>query len=470
MTGYWGWVQAFTDRLEPIEASVAPALRAPVAYGPRIVAGDAPAAITARLYRPDALSAPVVTFDAPMARQWQDKLNDVGMGSMELMNDDPQLDEVADGDVIRFELYGEAALVWEVAERSRAAIAEGEEAAQTTKLAGPSHLAVLSRSLVYPKRSPVIDPQVASRAIEGVPVEEDRIFGWVSPEYDDAAWVAPVSQGTVTEAATHGARWTPTWPHQAGAWLWSSHAVPHLWAPGGKVYFRKTFTTTHPMIAIYAVGDDRMQVYLDGGLVIARAEWTNTGADIQNAKVPVAAGEHLLAIEASNWGTETTRPPGGFNPAGLVVAVYELDDYGRFQTFMEHPLVATDTTWKCLPYPAAAPGMTPGHVLTQVIAEVNQRRGTPAITCAFDRYVDSAGNPWTQIGEFGTKVGTDLLTFLREMAATYVDFWMAPASYELHAWNKDARGHARSVVLRAPTDPSDPTSGNLAALSQQRVA
>ena len=109
--------------------------------------------------------------------------------------------------------------------------------------------------------------------------------------------------------------------------------------------------------------------------------------------------------------------------------------------------------------------MTPGEVVIHCVNEARARGCLPPITFAFDTEVDSAGNPWPEVTDISTKVGTDVLKFFRELTATYVDLWLEPATWTLHAWVKDHRGDERNVTLHAVTDPDDPYSGNLAGLT-----
>jgi hypothetical protein len=56
------------------------------------------------------------------------------------------------------------------------------------------------------------------------------------------------------------------------------------------------------------------------------------------------------------------------------------------------------------------------------------------------------------------------------MSATYIDFWMKPGTTTLYAWNKGGRGIVRSTSFHTPTDPNDPSTGNLIALTQKGKA
>jgi hypothetical protein len=456
--------------------AVGPAVRAPVAGGPRILpAGVVPPVIAAYAYRPTDIALGgnpygvnrpqlVVSLDNAWARTWQDRLNEAGSGSMTLANDDPDLADIHDGDLVRFELYGTATMSWFVADRERTTAAVGEELEQVTKLSGPAHVSLLAQSLVYPVRAPIVWPPPDSRALEGVPIEEDRIFAWSAIGYPDSTWGAPEIYLVDPHEATP-AWWglCDAWPPGNAHWIWAP-GYTQLLAPGGSCYFRRQFDLAEPTkVILYAAADDSLQLWLDGALVINRDEWFNTAADIQTVTVDLDAGTHCIAARAHN---SEAGPVDGINPAAFICAVYAIDTNG---TVASAPFLVSDDDWKMLAYPSEPPTITPGQVALTVLGEANQRRGHPVISAAFSADVDSDGNPWERAGEISTKVGTDLLTFFRELAATYVDFWMEPGSYTLHLWNKDRRGVTRTVNLHLPTNPMNPASGNLGGLVHHRV-
>lgn len=465
-----------TDVPVPTTVAMAGAERGPVARGPRIrQAGAEVPAIAALVYRPLDIGgstsrglhrASLVTrLDRAWGRTWQDRLNDVGSGQLVLANDDPQLALVNDGDLVRFELYGEAAMSWFVEDRERHAVAEGEEADQTTTLQGPAHVSLLGQSLVYPARARLVWPPPASRPIGGLPIEEDRIFAWSALGFPDGAWGRAAPYGRVRDDS-------PAWTGLIDAWPVGSDAQ-WLWAPGfdtsfaasGSCYFRHQFDlAAATTLVVYVAADDEMHVYLDGAKAVDRAEWYNSPGDVQSFRVDVDAGTHCIAALCSNGELAPTDPH--FNPAGFACTVYAAQKDGS----VVGPILDSDATWKLLAYPTVAPGMTPGQILLTVLGEANQRRGFPQIAAAFNERVDSDGAPWAVAGEVATKVGTTVLDFAKELAATYIDFWMEPGTFTLHAWNKDKRGRARNVTLTRPTDPTDPYSGNLAGLVHHVVS
>lgn len=121
-----------------------------------------------------------------------------------------------------------------------------------------------------------------------------------------------------------------------------------------------------------------------------------------------------------------------FNPAGLLVAVYEATNEG-----LGALLNTTNNSWRCLPYPSMEPGMTPGEVINILISEAKARGCFPALGTTFGPYVDSAGRPWRRVGDISVRVGDDYATVLQQLAETYIDFQMKPAGLILDCFDID---------------------------------
>lgn len=424
--------------------SAATAIRAPIAYGPRITQpGTVTPELVAKLFRRNNLVTPVATFDQSFAKTFQDELNEPGFGSITLENSDPDLALWQDGDLIRFEVKGAAAWTMLPSEIMRVTIAGNEEVGEVTTISGPGHLAVLAEALVYP-----------ARGVGVLPIEEDRVFNFAAVDYDDSGWGNALA---LTSWMNSSAYWygLTGWPDPDAMWIWAQNSGLS-YAPLGRCYFRKTFTVPDDVtrIIVMVAADDQAELYLDGQRLISTSPWTNSQNDIYTHDLDVSPGQHVVAIAAENLGIES-----GFdNPAGVLCSIYATNEvHGIGDT----PIVATDATWKIAPYPADPPGMTPGEVLRHVVEEAQARGALAGVTLNFTDETDSDGVAWQQVADIATKVGTDCLTLAREMSGTYIDVWMEPAGLRLWAWVKDGRGEARDVSVHGPTDPDDPNSGNI---------
>lgn len=436
--------------------------------------GEVVPRLSATLYHRPLLNSRVATLDGSMRRQWQDELNETGSASMVIPNEDPQSTDVREGDIIRYEDQGYACFAWIVREIERTQIAQGEEADQVTHFAGNGLLSILSEAVVYP-----------SNGIEALPVEEDRYFSWQSNPFDDDNWAHaklyarywPGQNDSPPDMAPQSGMFAgcTVWP-LPGCWRITTNLGDYWLAPGGWCYFRKDIYIgpDDPIrtLLIYGLADDESKWWFDGQEMYETYGWENSDADLIRFETEISPGWHVLAVAVHNselgpmWSELFER---WINPFSIMAAGYRMDE--NTGELDGSPIFQTDDSWKIVDYPPGPPGWTPGEVIRRALYEAQDQRGAlMGITLGFTDEVDSDGNPWPEVTDIATKVGTDYLTFFKEMAETYVDLWMEPASFTLHAWVKGMRGsHLADVNLYPPTDPDDPWSGNLAGLSYKRV-
>lgn len=451
----------------PLEIAATGAVVSPVVNGPRpVVEGVVAAPLTATLYARGDLSTPLGTFGDAWDQRWQETLSEPGSGSLVVANDDALLTTVraalADaGCVVRCDLHGVAAFAWLVNEVNHDAISPEEESGQVTSLTGPGTLAVLEEALVFPSRGP-----------DTWPIEEDRLFSWPAVDYDDSWWITATELGTDVTGGDPDYDWVlaADWPDTSSRWLWARRALDNYDQPGsGYCYFRQTFTVPADVrqVTVFLAADDIAVLYFDG-VQTMETDYLGSGPwGIKQANVDVTPGTHVIAMEVRNgWGPGFVEEPGTYNPAGVLCSVHASNAQAGVDP---SPLVVTDRTWKIVEYPDRPPGMTPGEVIRHCVEEAQARGVINDLTLAFSDDVDSAGEPWPEYGDISTKVGTDLLTFVRELAATYVDVWMEPASLRLWAWKQGGRGFGAGATFAPPTDPASPASGNLTDLSHKRV-
>jgi hypothetical protein len=432
-----------------LEVAMAGVDHASMVYGPRL-SGSAigpvvPLAVT--LHDPNDLLTPVASLDAGWSRQWREELSEPGNASLTVASDDPAVAELQPGRVMRFAVDGNVAFAAIVRERSVALLDQGEEAAQVIKLSGPGTLAVLDTAVVYPTRG------LASR-----PVADDRHWGWFAPGYDATAWPLVNVIKPLVDAQAEGG-----WLLPFAEGFPAVPGIDVIWGPGddqdaaeGHCYFRREFFTAAGDMTIYAAADNRGEIYLDGALI---ANVETFGRATVTEPIAISSGWHTLAAHV--WNGPDDGYAGG-NPGGFVAAGWLTDAGGNLRQYA----FTTESSWQVLAYPPTEPAITVGQVLSDAIDEAVTRGCLPtAFTATFTATHDSGGNPWPAVTTISTRVGTDLLTFFRELAGTYVDLWMSPAEWRLSAWRRDERGTDRPVSLHGPTDPTDPTSGNLTVLS-----
>ncbi len=436
----------------------------PVAFGPVVTQGGVAAAsnLAVKVYRRTAPTTLVVELDESFGRNWQDQFNETGSGSLQVLNDDPDLASVVMGDLIRFELKGVVAFALLARDWQRASLAQGEEAEQITTIAGPGHLAVLDEAVLYP-----------SRPLGARPIQEDRPFNWAAVEFDDSSWPTAQVLQSVGDANAGG------WPNQPFATDFpdGTSSVIAPWsgtiysAPVGFCYYRHTFTvTTAAWHVISGTADNNGKLYIDGQLIYEIGGFAST----YQQRVKLSAGDHTIAVQVEN----TKQPafehlPGTapenlyLNPSGFAVAVYTIDNSGNNIV----RVTKTDSSWLIAEYPGAPPGMTPGEIIRLIVTEAQARGAIPEITLNFDDNVDSNGDAWPKV-DYVTKVGTDVLSVIRELAGSYIDVAISPAGFDLYAWNKDGRGNQRYITTGPATTyaaTTNPATSNLAGLTHHKV-
>lgn len=417
------------------------------------------------LFHRPALNTFVAQLDNAIEPTFQDRLKELGTASVDLMNDDPDLALVWDHEcALRFEVHGRAAFTALVDEIEHVAIAEGEEHDQRTTLNGRAHIGALQEAVVYP-----------ATGVDRKPFSDERLFSWPSVDYDDRYW--QMSHGIVPFAQPD-TYWTKanieSWPDGGAYWMWGPGSNQD-WAPAGPCYFRNTVIVPDgaTQLVCYAAFDDIGQVYVDGEKVLEGEFGMNpmiTGnpADAMatyEATIDISPGPHIVAIRNDNG----VDPEWDFsmNPGAVLFTCYAASGADAARV---GPLLHSDSTWKCLPYPPVEPGMTPGEVIRHVVTEAQTRGAIPEVRLAFSDQFDSAGTAWTPTTAISTKIGTNCWTFVgEEMASTYVDVWMAPGDFTLYAWVKDGRGKQLALALAPPVNELDPDQGNLRGLTHHMV-
>lgn len=403
-------------------------------------------------WRPD-LVHPAAELDGAMGITFQARRAALGDGTIVLGNEDDDLALIWDHEcAIRYEIAGRAAFTMLVNDIEHVAIAAGEEVDEVTTLKGDAHISALAEAVVYPALGP-----------DRLPFADDRLFSWASLDFEDRRWT-PAAVMAIASAVPPGNEgwWESTeFPDPNAAWIWAPGSTATLAPGGGSCYFRCNFETHEPFsLRVFATIDNGGNLFFDGApLIMDMGDFTQ----IYTADIDVSPGLHTIAVE----GVNETRAPGDttLNPAGLIVSVATIDPNGETAGVL---LNTAGGGWVGVYYPPQPPGFTPGEVIRHVVEEAQGRGCYPEIAFAFTDQVDSAGVPWPTVNDISTKIGTDTWVFIgEELAATYVDVWMAPGDFTLYAWAHGTQGRPRDVTLHGVTDEHDPLSGNLAGLTHR---
>lgn len=153
-------------------------------------------------------------------------------------------------------------------------------------------------------------------------------------------------------------------------------------------------------------------------------------------------------IVDTRWNTYNSLPAGNVNGNNTEKKQYSAKRkaYAAWQkAVQDRNLIGTqrsaavaaasaDITWKVLPYPAEAPGWTPGEIMTTLLSEAAARGVVMAslLTPSFTPTHDSYGNAWGAPLEWTFSIGESLLSVANKLEELACDIWIDPETYELH--------------------------------------
>lgn len=425
---------------------------------------DRPTGLQVKVFRDDLrhphhVIAPNVAGRAgSFGRKWQTRLNDRGSGTLTVLNDGPDRDEIATDDLIRLELDGNtvASFVVDTLDSSTipAATPTGQPPASTV-VAGAGPLGYLAYGAVLP-----------SLGWDRKPVQFDRAFGPFDPAFPDDAWPSAVAYGTYGDAGLTywqdvlGNPWPTGWPAWSPAqWAGPPSGTADNAAPGHR-WVRKWITLYDDAdYMVYFSCDNLGELYWDGFQAVTSKGFQDTS---QSDTIGADAGDHLIGIHV--WNAPDDGPAGG-NPCGYIFEVWRMEGANPVER------VAWSDGTELLVESEHPPGMNDGEVLIALLTGAQGEGWLTDLEWTFDAHTDSAGVPWGPPGERTVKVGQDLATVIcDEFAATFIDVRMWDGAMVLDAYALDGMGVALDVDLHAATDRSDPSSGNLTELSHTRKA
>ena len=381
----------------------------------------------------DDLTTEVAVLDVDSARhglEWVDSILDQGGGNFKIPHNSPAIIAnpglFAEGNVIQIREDSTPLFAFEI-ERPRR---DAGDVSDRISVAGPGALALLDHALVYAPRE-----QEALR-------NRQRVFGWMSTDFDDTGWDSPIdhsggTQGNPDLSVRDGH--PEEWPDPDAEWIWSEAVDGNGTHPVGNVYFRRTLDVDNTVDAagparIFITADNRFVAYFDGEQVATGRDWRGF-ATIDVDLVPSV--EHVLAVEVRN------TPGGNPNPGGLLVSivkVFDTEDDEELGQILYRSFTGTGGfphPWKVLGYPGQVPGVTHGFVLKTLFDEAQARGSLNALSIDFDEHVDSSGDPWTDEVEVTTQVGNDtVLTVADRMRDWPIEFRMHPGTFTWQAFQR----------------------------------
>lgn len=395
--------------------------------------------ITCELLARDTLAVKA-TLDESRDRQWQEVLNDVGSGKVTLQNDDADLALIEYGDYIRFLLDGVARFAIIVESMTRTDIAPGEESDEATVISGRGAVAVFENVVIYPD----------AIFLDTVPFADARVFNFASllPNGPDP-WATPYDWGDRPTAGPYTgnpADFPPVFSH------WVGPEAPDGFGDnqrGDWYFFALIIGAPAAHYRLFFGYDDRIEIWIDNVPLFSNNDTTIEA--VKSVDVFLDAFIHTLACRVTNLDPNAGPPDG---PTGITMALCTVNPDDSFDTeyWATDP---TDLNQFVMPFPARAPGYTPGSLITALYLEATPpgSRDVPSValvTLTFDEDFDSNGDAWTEYISPSVNIGTDLLTFIKSLAESSYDFWFDPATWELNLYQ--SRGSASGVTYTETTN------------------
>lgn len=350
-----------------------------------------------------------------------DEMKGVGGGEFLIARADPKLKKdptLLDGrNICKLKVDGEVVGAFLFGDRESTLVSANERADIGYKIAGSGLKQLFDDSIVE-------SPGGTKRYSSSV-----RAFNFAAEQgswYKSSSWINPIAQGTIKNHPTYPV--PKKWPSKVldAQWIWGSARLPVM--PFGTCYFRYTLNIASAgRYAIYTAADDVFELYVNGEQIAKSNENSTAWKEASRVEVQLNAGQNIIAYAAYNL-----NAPDYQGPAALASAIMKVSTSGK-ETVVGKSQVSG---WKVLPYPAEAPGWSPGEVLGDLLKEAAARNVVFAsrFTRTFTDTHDSNGVPWPEdiYTDWVFDNGESLLSVVTKLEEATVDIWVDPDTFELH--------------------------------------
>lgn len=365
--------------------------------------------------------------------QWQTELNTPGSGSFELHLDDAVLTAhptlLNAFNVVRFTVGTAVVAAWLIEKVDPIPVSTEEKAGRWASVSGRGVLAVLGNAIVYPEGG------LSATA------PDKRSFDFSSEDGAwrvGADWTVPLGVAQGSDPTARAGR-PLDWPSPTAEWLWSTD--PTLSATAGRNWFRGDMTLlVDTDVMVYAACDNTMSLRLNGEEII-KPDYGDPFAwrEMFTYRAHLEAATHRFSAWVDNM------PWGGANPAGFLLAVYELDSSGEPSSLL---FETNPTNFEVHTYGPPAPGWHGALILKTLIEEAQARSvaQVDAVTLTFGATADSDSVAWSDIQDLQVDVGASLLSVVDEVVEGGVDLAM-DETLTLHAWNQRGSDLTGTVTL-----------------------
>lgn len=332
---------------------------------------------------------------------------------------------------------------------------------------------------------------VQEGGIGHLPFHPSRFFDYRSKYLNRTGWTSPIFPPWPPDtgvAGLYGVHWPPNgFPAPFAGWVWGVGATPdsgvgHM--PVGDNYGALAFDLpagTKIIIDQWAACDDYFELAWDNvpilqGDALPAVSWEDP---YRTVRYGTGGPGHLLTWKVTN--NDWQWPGNVGNIAGLLFACFVLTDVNQGTITYDnlifesgpnpnpadetHP-IPDQSIW--LPYPASAPGFTPGHVMDILLTEAQARGCLPDWEWTFTPTADSNGTPWDITVPYELKWGQKYLDVLQSLAQDDCDVMMSPGSPPtLNMFVKGSVTSSSGITLQGRHQTSDPDVNNLKSYQYQ---
>lgn len=405
---------------------------------------------------------PTLAFISHVPRRtgvrWGDELNQPNAFSLTMQLDDELLTTVHPslmnrGRIVTMSTEGAKRRSYVIEQREIEYAADG--AARAITVSGRGVLALLGHGEVYPE-SPGTSGGIRWDQADNRAFDYGSLDG---PWRVTSEWVTPV--GLRWDDPSSIRKGLPAkYPDPAAEWLWITD--PNAPTPPQYCYFRGGFSlTSTTRVKIFAQGDERMRMKLDGEEIIVKgSRWW----DLNVYTTTLEAGYHLLASRV-----QALQHNGANNPAAFLCSVAAVDRNGKILRWIKRSAPSGFLVRQLLPGDDA-PGWFPASVLKLLVNEGKERNTHTfdAMTFGFDDTNDTDSNAWTVRHDQSFDIGVSYLDVLEKLVEDGMDVDMSP-TLEINAWKERGTDLSDTVRLIPPYVKSLKVTSNEAAMKNRAL-
>lgn len=365
--------------------------------------------------------------------KFRDPYRGIGAGSFFLQNDDPDYNNIAEGDIVRCYKGTTAVFGWIVQHKVRHSVAKAAAAGvpsgeKYTEFSGPGMKALGARSPIRPYNKGRFQPK-----------ETIRPFDWTSPLFDFSGWSAAEAIKRVDEPTAH---WdgTPQFvPDPTICWIGETGANDDDAAAGVRLMRAPSFTITEDdtIVTIFGWIDNEGFYYLNGVQIMA----IDTFHDCRYVDLKLPVGEYRLSGFGRNL--EPTALSAGNNPFAFGFGVYTRTSDGAFID----RLLVSDASSKILALPTSTPGLPLGEAVRQITEEGQARTELQGLGLGFTDTIATNGATFPAATDVGVVVGESWTDYLLALEDALVDVWISPEGQVQLFYPRGSRGTATGVTF-----------------------